>query len=132
MVNSFQSKSKTGNSSLCVFFICCTVCTFGRGILLPYFWLKASLLHATSIELNFILGIIPVGTILLVPIIGSLSDYIGRKQMLFICLSSAFVGYLLASLASTLFILLLSQIFLVIGSSTSVCHTISCSSLIVS
>ncbi len=82
----------------------------GFGIIIPILPFMAPTLGASNFDIALLIAVYSLCGALVGPFWGRLSDRIGRKPVLLICLAGAAVSYVLLAFANTLFLLYVSRI----------------------
>ena len=84
----------------------------GFGIVIPVLpiYAEGSLIHATSTQLAWILGIYSLLQLICAPIFGKWSDQVGRKPILVISILGTAIGFLVLGAAGSVWMLLLGRI----------------------
>lgn len=83
----------------------------GFGIVIPVLPLYAEggRFRATSLQLGWLVGIFSLMQLLMAPVIGKISDRIGRKPVLFFSIFSTAVGFVIMGAATQLWMLFLAR-----------------------
>jgi DHA1 family tetracycline resistance protein-like MFS transporter len=91
--------------------------TIGYGIVLPLIPFFGKSLNASPLQIAITIAVYPLAQIGASPLVGWLSDLIGRRKMIVIGLIVAIAGYLLFAIANQLLLLILSRVVLGIAGS---------------
>lgn len=97
-------------SPLLIIFLTVFIDMVGFGIVIPILPLYSETLHATPFELGMVLASFSLMQLIFTPILGRLSDRVGRKPVLTVCLFGTALGFLILGFAHTLWLLLLGRI----------------------
>ena len=97
-------------SPLLVIFFTVFIDMVGFGIVIPVLPLYAEHFHATPLEIGWLTGIYSGMQIIFTPLLGRLSDRVGRRPVLIVSLAGTAVGFLVMGWASTLPLLFLARI----------------------
>ena len=102
-----QKKSPIGLIFLTLF-----IDMVGFGIVIPVLpiYAEGSLIHATPLQLSWILGIYSLLQLICAPIFGKWSDQIGRKPVLVFSILGTAIGFLILGSAGCVWMLLLGRI----------------------
>src|SRR5450755_3839487 len=82
----------------------------GFGIIIPVLPLYAEHFHATPVEIGWLTGIYSGMQIIFTPLLGRLSDRVGRRPVLIVSLAGTALGFLIMGWASSLPLLFLARI----------------------
>lgn len=96
---------------MAILFFTVVIDLIGFGIIIPILPFMAPKLGASSADIFWITALYSLGTVLFNPFWGKLSDRIGRKPVLLICLAGACLSYIWLALASSLLAVYLSRLF---------------------
>jgi DHA1 family tetracycline resistance protein-like MFS transporter len=97
-------------SPLFVIFFTVFIDMVGFGIVIPVLPLYAEHFHATPLEIGWLTGIYSGMQILFTPLLGRLSDRVGRRPVLIVSLAGTALGFLVMGWASSLPLLFLARI----------------------
>jgi multidrug resistance protein len=99
-----------GRSPLVIIFITVFIDLVGFGIVIPVLPLYAQKFGASETVIGLLLAVYSVMQFIFAPILGKLSDRIGRRPVLLVSLIGTSIGFLTMGLANTLAILFLARI----------------------
>jgi DHA1 family tetracycline resistance protein-like MFS transporter len=99
-----------GRSPLIIIFVTVLIDLIGFGIVIPVLPLYAEQFGASPTMIGVLLGIYSAMTFLFAPILGRLSDQVGRRPVLLLSLVGTSIGFLLMGLANTLWLLFVARI----------------------
>ena len=97
-------------SPLFVLFLTVFIDLVGFGIVIPILPLYAEHFHASPIAIGWLTGIYSGMQIIFTPILGKLSDRLGRRPVLFISIVGTALGFALMGLAHSLTLLFVARI----------------------
>jgi multidrug resistance protein len=97
-------------SPLFVIFLTVFIDMVGFGIVIPVLPLYAEHFHATPLEIGWLTGIYSGMQILFTPLLGRLSDRVGRRPVLIVSLAGTALGFLLMGWATALPLLFVARI----------------------
>ena len=97
-------------SPLFVIFFTVFIDMVGFGIIIPVLPLYAEHFHATPLQIGWLTGIYSGMQILFTPLLGRLSDRVGRRPVLIVSLAGTALGFLVMGWASSLSLLFLARI----------------------
>ncbi|CAN5419586.1 tetracycline resistance MFS efflux pump [soil metagenome] len=97
-------------SPLFVIFLTVFIDMVGFGIVIPVLPLYAEHFHATPLEIGWLTGIYSGMQIIFTPLLGRLSDRVGRRPVLIISLLGTALGFLLMGWATSLTLLFVGRI----------------------
>ncbi len=97
-------------SPLFVIFFTVFIDMVGFGIIIPVLPLYAEHFHATPVQIGWLTGIYSGMQILFTPLLGRLSDRVGRRPVLIVSLAGTALGFLVMGWASSLSLLFLARI----------------------
>ena len=83
----------------------------GFGIVIPILPFLSPQLGADKLDIAYIIVVYAVGAGLFAPLWGRLSDRIGRKPVIMICLAGAALSYVMLGLASALWMVYVARAF---------------------
>lgn len=83
----------------------------GFGIVIPILPFLSPQLGADKLDIAYIIAVYAVGAGLFAPLWGRLSDRIGRKPVIMICLAGAALSYVMLGLSSALWMVYVSRAF---------------------
>jgi MFS family permease len=108
---------KSSRSSLGILFFTVFLDLVGFGIILPVLPIYAKALGASGLMIGLVASIFSVMTFIFSPLIGRMSDRIGRRPALLGGITLSMVSYVIFGYSGTLFLLLLSRMLSGIGAS---------------
>ncbi|MBU1678116.1 MAG: MFS transporter [Bacteroidetes bacterium] len=109
---------KNKKASLTIIFFTVFIDLMGFGILIPILPTFASKeLNITDFEIGFIIAIFSLVQFLFNPVLGKISDRIGRRPIIIVTLLITSLSYIIFSIADSLLILLLSRMLAGFGGS---------------
>jgi DHA1 family tetracycline resistance protein-like MFS transporter len=97
-------------SPLVIIFITIFIDLVGFGIVIPVLPLYASRFGASPIVIGLLLGVYSAMQFIFAPVLGRLSDKVGRRPVLLVSLIGTSFGFLLMGLAGTLELLFIARI----------------------
>lgn len=97
-------------SPLFILFLTVLVDLIGFGIIIPILPLYAEKFHATPMAIGWLLGIYSGMQIVFTPILGRLSDQVGRRPVLIVSILGTAVGFVLMGIATALPLLFVARI----------------------
>ncbi len=97
-------------SPLLLIFFTVFIDMVGFGIVIPVLPLYAEHFHATPLEIGWLTGIYSGMQIIFTPLLGRLSDRVGRRPVLIVSLAGTALGFLVMGWASSLPLLFLARI----------------------
>lgn len=99
-----------GRSPLVIIFITVFIDLVGFGIVIPVLPLYAQKYGASEFVVGLLLAIYSVMQFIFAPILGKLSDRVGRRPVLFFSLIGTAIGFLIMGMAGALWVLFLARI----------------------
>src|SRR5579875_234949 len=105
-----QSTPANGRHALLILFLTVFIDLLGFGIVIPFLPLFAAQMHVHAAGIGLVLASYSLMQFLLPPVLGRLSDRIGRRPIIMLGLLGSALGYLLYGFATTLTGLLLSRV----------------------
>jgi len=109
---------KNKNASLTVIFFTVFIDLMGFGILIPILPTFADkILHITEFQIGVIVAIFSLIQFIFNPVLGKLSDQVGRRPIIMITLFITGISYLMFSFANSFWILFLSRLIAGFGGS---------------
>jgi MFS family permease len=96
--------------SLLPVFLIVLVDVFGMTLVIPLLAIYAETLHATPLQATMLVSVYAACQLFAGPIIGHVSDRVGRKPMLLISQLGTFVGFIVMARARTLWVLYVARI----------------------
>ena len=100
-----MSARKTGSVALGIVFLTVFLDLVGFGIVLPLLPFYATELGASPFEVGLIIASYSAMQFLFAPILGRLSDRVGRRPVLLVSLAGSIIGYLLFGFAGSMTVL---------------------------
>jgi DHA1 family tetracycline resistance protein-like MFS transporter len=97
-------------SPLAIIFLTVFIDLVGFGIVIPVLPLYASRFDASPVVIGMLLGVFSAMQFIFSPILGKLSDRVGRRPVLLLSLIGTSAGFMIMGLASTLWMLFLGRI----------------------
>src|SRR5215510_9229032 len=97
-------------SPLVIIFITVLIDLIGFGIVIPVLPLYAKNFHASETVTGLLLAVYSLMNFIFSPILGRLSDRVGRRPVLFLSIVGTSVGFLVMGLANTLWLLFVARI----------------------
>lgn len=97
-------------SPLAIIFVTVLVDLIGFGIVIPVLPLYAERFGASAAVIGMLLGVYSAMTFIFSPVLGHLSDRVGRRPVLLFSIIGTSLGFLLMGLAHTLWLLFLARI----------------------
>lgn len=97
-------------SPLLLIFLTVFIDMVGFGIVIPVLPLYAEHFHATPFQIGWLTGIYSGMQILFTPLLGKLSDRVGRRPVLIASLAGTAIGFLIMGWASSLSLLFVARI----------------------
>ncbi|MBA3962909.1 MAG: MFS transporter [Chthoniobacterales bacterium] len=97
-------------SPLLVIFFTVIIDMVGFGIVLPVLPLYAEHFHATPLEIGWLTGIYSGMQIIFTPLLGRLSDRVGRRPVLIVSIAGTALGFLVMGWAASLPLLFVARI----------------------
>lgn len=101
---------KSPRSPLAVIFLTVFIDLVGFGIVIPILPIYAERFGASPLTIGLLLGIYSLMQCLCAPLLGKLSDRIGRRPVLLVSIIGTSIGFLLMGFAHTLALLFLARI----------------------
>jgi DHA1 family tetracycline resistance protein-like MFS transporter len=92
-----------------VLFLTVFIDLLGFGIVIPFLPMFASTLGVGAVGVGVVLAVYSLMQLLFAPILGAISDRIGRRPVIMIGLAGSALGYLIYGFATSFWILLLSR-----------------------
>ncbi len=100
---------KQKKSPLVIIFITVFIDLIGFGIIIPLSPYLARQFHASAVEIGWLMAIYSLTQFLFSPFWGSMSDRIGRRPVILICLLGGLLSYLMFAFATTLSFLFVAR-----------------------
>jgi len=97
-------------SPLVVIFITIFIDLIGFGLVIPVLPLYAEQFGASELTVGLLLSVYSVMQFIFAPLLGKLSDRVGRRPVLFFSLIGTSIGFLVMGLANTLWLLFMARI----------------------
>lgn len=101
---------RTNRSPLTVIFLTVFIDLVGFGIVIPVLPLYAERFGASPLTIGCLLGVYSLMQCIFAPVLGRLSDRIGRRPVLLVSIIGTSLGFLLMGFAQTLWLLFLARI----------------------
>ena len=101
---------KTRKAALAFILITVALDMIALGIIIPVLPLYAEHFHATPLQIGWLTGIYSGVQILCTPLLGRLSDRVGRRPVLIVSLAGTALGFLVMGWASSLSLLFVARI----------------------
>lgn len=98
-----------GGAPLAILFLTVFIDLLGFGIVIPFLPMYAEQMHVGATGIGLILASYSLMQFLAAPILGRLSDHVGRRPVILLGLLGSSLGYLIYGFASSLLWLLLSR-----------------------
>jgi multidrug resistance protein len=105
-----QARMAKGRSPLAIVFVTVLIDLIGFGIVIPILPLYADHFGASATTVGFLLAIYSAMQFVCSPILGKLSDRVGRRPVLLASIVGTSLGFLIMGLARTLWLLFLARI----------------------
>jgi DHA1 family tetracycline resistance protein-like MFS transporter len=99
-----------GRSPLAIIFVTILIDLIGFGIVIPILPLYADHFGASATTVGFLLAVYSTMQFVCSPILGRLSDRVGRRPVLLLSILGTSLGFLIMGLAQTLWLLFLARI----------------------
>ncbi|HEV2096942.1 MAG TPA: MFS transporter [Chthoniobacterales bacterium] len=97
-------------SPLLVLFLTVFIDMIGFGIIIPVLPLYAENFHASPIAIGWLTGIYSGMQIIFTPLLGKLSDQVGRRPVLMVSLAGTAIGFVIMGMANSLALLFVARI----------------------
>lgn len=97
-------------SPLLLIFLTVFIDMVGFGIIIPVLPLYAEHFHATPVQIGWLTGIYSGMQIIFMPLLGRLSDRVGRRPVLIVSLAGTAIGFLVMGWATSLPLLFIARI----------------------
>jgi len=101
--------AKHGHVPLMILFLTVFVDLLGFGIVIPFLPLYAERMHVGAAGVGLLLSIYSLMQLLMAPILGRISDHVGRRPIIMLGLFGSSLGYLLYGFAGSFVMLLFSR-----------------------
>ena len=101
--------AKRSRAPLLILFLTVFIDLLGFGIVIPLLPLYAERMHVGAASVGLLLSIYSLMQLLVAPILGRISDYVGRRPVILLGLFGSSLGYLLYGFAGTFTMLLVSR-----------------------
>jgi MFS family permease len=98
------------NRALIPIFLIVLVDVFGLTLVIPLLAIYAESLHATPLQATLLVSVFAVCQLVSGPLLGQLSDRIGRKPVLLLSQIGTLIGFIILARASSLWMVLLSRV----------------------
>jgi DHA1 family tetracycline resistance protein-like MFS transporter len=99
-----------GRSPLIIIFITVLIDLIGFGIVIPVLPLYAERFGASPTAIGVLLGIYSAMTFIFAPVLGRISDRVGRRPVLLLSMIGTSAGFLLMGFANTLWLLFVARV----------------------
>src|SRR6266850_1973865 len=99
------TEAKSQRVSLLPVFLIVLVDGFGMTLVIPLLAIYAETLHATPLQATMLISVFAACQLVSGPIIGHMSDRVGRKPMLLISQLGTFIGFIVMARARSLWML---------------------------
>ena len=96
--------------SLLPVFLIVLVDVFGMALVFPLLTIYAETFHATPLQATMLLSVFAACQLVSGPIIGHMSDRVGRKPMLLISQAGTFIGFIVMARAQSLWMLYIARV----------------------
>jgi MFS family permease len=107
---SVSAPEKSGPVSLLPVFLIVLVDVFGMTLVIPLLAIYAETFHATPLQATMLVSVYAACQLVSGPVIGQISDRVGRKQMLLISQIGTFIGFIVMGRARALWMLYVARI----------------------
>src|SRR5215475_5180908 len=101
---------KSGPVSLLPVFLIVLVDVFGMTLVIPLLAIYAETFHATPLQATMLVSVYAACQLISGPLIGHISDRVGRKPMLLISQVGTFIGFIVMAQARALWMLYLARV----------------------
>ncbi|HTT74503.1 MAG TPA: MFS transporter [Candidatus Binataceae bacterium] len=101
--------AKRSHTPLMILFLTVFIDLLGFGIVIPFLPLYAERMHVGAAGIGLLLSIYSLMQLLMAPVLGRISDYVGRRPIIMLGLLGSSVGYLLYGFAGSFAMLLVSR-----------------------
>jgi MFS family permease len=105
-----RSDTQSQRVSLLPVFLIVLVDVFGMTLVIPLLAIYAETLHATPLQATMLISVFAACQLVSGPIIGHMSDRVGRKPMLLISQLGTFSGFIVMARARTLWVLYIARV----------------------
>jgi len=105
-----SAPEKSGPVSLLPVFLIVLVDVFGMTLVIPLLAIYAETFHATPLQATMLVSVYAACQLISGPVIGQISDRVGRKQMLLISQIGTFIGFIVMGRARALWMLYVARI----------------------
>ncbi len=105
-----QAEEKFFTKPLLIIFLTVFIDLIGFGMVIPILPFYAEVLNATPFEIGWVFSIYSWMQFFFAPILGRISDKIGRRPILFVSLLGSAVGYFVIGIAETLTLVFIGRI----------------------
>ena len=105
-----SAPEKSGPVSLLPVFLIVLVDVFGMTLVIPLLAIYAETFHATPLQATMLVSVFAACQLISGPVIGHISDRVGRKPMLLISQIGTFIGFIVMARARALWMLYLARI----------------------
>src|SRR6266850_830394 len=104
------TEAKSQRVSLLPVFLIVLVDGFGMTLVIPLLAIYAETLHATPLQATMLISVFAACQLVSGPIIGHMSDRVGRKPMLLISQLGTFIGFIVMARARALWMLYIARV----------------------
>jgi DHA1 family tetracycline resistance protein-like MFS transporter len=101
--------AKRSHAPLIILFLTVFIDLLGFGIVIPFLPLYAERMHVGAAGVGLLLSIYSLLQLLMAPVLGRISDHVGRRPIIILGLFGSSLGYLLYGFAGTFAMLLVSR-----------------------
>jgi len=105
-----SAPEKSGPVSLLPVFLIVLVDVFGMTLVIPLLAIYAETFHATPLQATMLVSVYAACQLISGPVIGQISDRVGRKRMLLISQIGTFIGFIVMGRARALWMLYVARI----------------------
>ena len=105
-----SAPEKSGPVSLLPVFLIVLVDVFGMTLVIPLLAIYAETFHATPLQATMLVSVFAACQLISGPVIGHMSDRVGRKRMLLISQIGTFIGFIVMARAAALWMLYVARV----------------------
>jgi DHA1 family tetracycline resistance protein-like MFS transporter len=102
--------AKRSRAPLMILFLTVFIDLLGFGIVIPFLPLYAERMHVGAAGVGLLLSVYSLMQLLVAPVLGRVSDYVGRRPIIMLGLFGSSLGYLLYGFAGTFAMLLFARV----------------------